>query len=84
MINSIESSLYVYDTIKSKGGDIMDMLKNGRSFFCGALVWFATALVCFTSPTPVFKPENNIFWGFVSLIASVVFFINGYKRNKKP
>ena len=61
----------------------MEILKNGRSFYCGALVWFITAVVCFTSSTPVFKPANNMFWGIVSLMASVVFFINGYKRNKQ-
>lgn len=61
----------------------MDILKSGRSFFCGALVWFVTAIVCFTSSTPLFNPENNIFLGIVSLMASVVFFINGYKRKKK-
>lgn len=61
----------------------MEILKSGRNFFCGALVWFVTAIVCFTSSTSVFKPENNIFWGGVSLMASLVFFVNGYKIKKK-
>lgn len=60
----------------------MYMLKSGRSFYCGALIWVVTAIVCFTSSTSFFNPENNIFWGIVSLMASVVFFINGYKRKK--
>ncbi|WP_261290886.1 hypothetical protein [Paraclostridium sordellii] len=30
--------------IQLKGGDLMDILKNGSSFFCRALVWFITAL----------------------------------------
>lgn len=61
----------------------MDIFKSRRSFFCGALVWFVTAILCFTSSTPLFNPENHIFWGIVSLMASVVFFINGYKRKQQ-
>lgn len=61
----------------------MDIFKSRRSFFCGALVWVVTAIVCFTSSTPLFNPNNNIFWGIVSLMTSVVFFINGCKRKQQ-
>ena len=61
----------------------MEILKSGKSFYCGALVWLVTAIVCFTSSTPVFKPGNNVFWGIVSLIASTIFFVNGYKKDKQ-
>ncbi|GAA0863919.1 hypothetical protein [Paraclostridium tenue] len=61
----------------------MEIMKKGISFYCGALVWFISAIICFTSSVPIFKPENNIFWGCLSLLASIIFFINGYKANKQ-
>lgn len=61
----------------------MDNIKKRNSFYCGAFVWIVTSIICFTSKDPGFKPVSNIFWGIVSLGASVLFFINGYKINKQ-
>lgn len=60
----------------------MDTLKKGTSFYCGALLWFVNSIICFKSHAPVFKYGNNILWAYVSLLASIIFFINGYKKNR--
>lgn len=54
------------------------------SFYCGGILWISNAIICFTSPVTIFKPINNTISGVGSIIASVLFFIYGYKeKNSK-